>query len=260
MTFALAIVLSVVPVSVVTQAPRPNFRSGVELVALSVTVVDSQQQFITDLNRDDFEVLDDGVARELTFFGGATVPLDLLVLLDTSSSMQFTFNLIADAAVGFVDTLRAGDRAAILGFGSRVAMLERFTDDTAALERAIRGAKTDGRTALHDALYIAAHELVRERQTYRQFRRQALVVLSDGYDTSSLANIDEALDAVRRSAVVMFTIAPLPLRERGQLPRSQLRETAQGMYTLRTLANETGGRAFSLEDLADLSRVYRDCR
>jgi Ca-activated chloride channel family protein len=256
--FTLAVGIGVLPVSVVAQVPRPLFRSGIELVALSVTVVDSRQQFVTDLNREDFEVLEDGATRELTFFGGATVPLDVIVLLDISSSMQFTFDVVANAAVGFVRTLRPGDRAAVLGFGSRVAMLQGFTRDAALLEGALRGAKTYGRTALHDALYIAAHELAGERQRYRQFRRQALVVLSDGYDTSSLVNGDEALDAMRRSGVVVFTISPVARREWGQLPLNQVREVVQGTYALRTLANETGGRAFSLEDLTQLSKVYAD--
>jgi Ca-activated chloride channel family protein len=166
------------------------------------------------------------------------------------------FDIVANAAVGFIRTLRPNDRAAVIGFATRVTRFQTFTGDATLLERAVRAATPSGKTALHDALYIAANELLRERKRYREIRRQALVILSDGEDTSSLANGDEALDAERRAGVTVFTISPHARLEFGRFPLSQSRAAAEATYALTALARDTGGRAFFLEDLAHLADVY----
>jgi Ca-activated chloride channel family protein len=255
---ALTLVLVTHAWSASTQPRTPVFRSGVELVALSVSVVDRDQQFLNDLGRADFEVFENGVRRELTFFGAPTTPVDVVLLLDVSSSMIGKFDVVSNAAAGFVRTLRSRDRAAVIGFGTQVVMLQPFTSETALLDAAVRRPVPAGKTALYDALYIAANELLRERRMYQEIRRQALVILSDGRDTSSLANGDEALDAVGRAGIVVFTISPEARLLWGRLPLDQGREAAEAAFTLTTLARDSGGRAFFLEELDRLGAVYAD--
>jgi Ca-activated chloride channel family protein len=252
----IVLALATVPASTLSQTP--TFRSGVEIVALSDSVVDTDQQFVNDLGQQDFEVFENGVRRKLTFFGAAGVPVDVVLLLDTSSSMVGQLDIVANAAVGFVRTLRPRDRAAVIGFGTRVAMLQSFSADKARLEAAVRQPTPNGKTALYDALYIAANELRQQRGAYREIRRQALVILSDGEDTSSLANSDEALDAIRRAGVVVFAISPRARLAFGRLPLSQGRAASEASFTLRELARDTGGRAFFLEELTHLAGVYAD--
>ena len=240
------------------QGTTPTYRSGVEIVALSVSVVDARRQFVTDLEPRDFEVLENGIRRELAFFGAAAVPVDVMLLLDTSSSMDAQLAIVADAAAGFIRTLRPRDRAAVVGFTTRVTMLQPFTSDVALLEAAVRRPVTSGKTAFYDALYIAANTLLRERRNYLEIRRQALVILSDGRDTASLASSEEATAAVRRTAAMVFAISPERRFEFGQRPWNQTREGAEAMFTLTSLANETGGRAFFLEELQRLAAVYND--
>lgn len=257
-TLALTFLLVSYAWSVSTQPRTPVFRSTVEVVALSVSVLDREHQFVNDLGRADFEVFDNGVRRELTFFGAPTTPVDVILLLDVSSSMNGTFDLVSNAAAGFIRTLRPGDRAAVIGLGTHVAILQPFTSETTLLDAAVRRPVPTGKTALHDAVYIAANEFLRERRMYREIRRQALVLLSDGRDTSSLANGDEALNAIRRASVVVFTISPEPRLLWGRMPFNHGQEAAEAAFTLTTLARETGGRAFFLEELDQLATVYTD--
>jgi VWFA-related protein len=255
---ALTIVIAVQFWLVAAQQTRPTFRSRVDLVALSVSVVDARQRFVTDLQSRDFEVFENGVRRDVTLFGAAGVPADILLLLDISSSMQSSRAIVAEAAAGFIHTLRPRDRAAVVGFARHVDTLQPFTSDTALLESAVRRPTPTGKTALYDALYIAANEFVRQRQTYQEIRRQALVVFSDGHDTSSLANGDEAINAIHRTGVVVFAISPEARAEHGRLPTRYGRAAAEAAYTLTTLARDSGGRAFFLKGLDRLPDVYAD--
>jgi hypothetical protein len=92
---ALTIVIAVQFWLVAAQQTRPTFRSRVDLVALSVSVVDARQRFVTDLQSRDFEVFENGVRRDVTLFGAAGVPADILLLLDISSSMQSSRAIVA---------------------------------------------------------------------------------------------------------------------------------------------------------------------
>ena len=102
----------------------------------------------------------------------------------------------------------------MIDFSSQVRILQGFTNDAAALERAIRSTKADGSTALYNAIYIALKELRRSRpKTEDEIRRQAIVVLSDGDDTSSLLPYEEVLDLAKRSETAIYTIGLREQRE-----------------------------------------------
>ena len=117
---------------------RPSFRSGVDVVSLSVTVTGQHNRYITDLTQDDFLVYEDGVQQEPTFFTRTQLPISLALLLDTSASMEDRLQTAQEAAVGFTSRLRPEDMAEIINFDSRVEILETFTNDQQCLERAIR--------------------------------------------------------------------------------------------------------------------------
>ena len=187
---------------------RQSFRVGVELIPLNVTVIDASQRYVSNLNREDFVVMENGVPQTVTFFARTGVPLGLALLIDSSASMEATLHTAQDAAIGFVRRLGPSDVATVIEFDSRVTIAHDFTGDQQALEQAIRSTQADGSTSLHNAVYIALKELSKRFSFENPDapRRRAIVVLSDGEDTSSLVSFDEVLDAAARSDTVIYTI------------------------------------------------------
>jgi Ca-activated chloride channel family protein len=192
----------------------------------------------------------------VTFFRKTDVPLALALLIDTSASMEQDLVTAQDAAIGFARQLGPKDVATLIDFDGRVKVLADFTHDAAVLEEAVRRTEVGGSTSLYNAIYIALRELSRIRLPDEQdgLRRRAIVVLSDGEDTSSLVSFDEVLDAVSRSDTVIYTIG-LGVSNaigRGNAPDAQ--------FVLRRLAQQTGGRAFFPQVAKDLAGVYGDIR
>ena len=230
---------------------RPSFRSGVDVVSLNVTVTGPSNNYVTDLMRDEFMVYEDGVQQEVTFFTRTQLPIALALLIDTSASMENRLPTAQRAAVGFARRLRPQDMAEIIDFDSRVEILETFTNDRDSLERAIRRTSAGGSTSLYNAIYISLKELKKVRaQTFEDVRRQAIVVLSDGEDTSSLLDFDEVLELAKRSETSIYSIG---LRSRHMPSRRGFQEAD---FVLRQLSNETGGRAFFPQSIGDLTTIY----
>jgi Ca-activated chloride channel family protein len=228
---------------------RAAFRSAVDLVMLSVTVTGPGGRYVADLSRDDFQVLEDGHLQELTYFSPARVPLSVSLVLDTSSSMDEEMPLAKQAAMDFIARLRPGDVAEVISFDSRVEVLQQMTSDRALLEAAIQRMRASGSTALYNAVYIALRQLARMKpETGDDVRRQVIVVLSDGEDTSSLVTFDHLLDSAKRSQTVIYAVG-LGLEELAS-------KRSDGEFGLRRLAVETGGRLFLPKRPLDLADVY----
>lgn len=244
------------PAGQAPQAPSV-FRSGASLVALNVTVTDSHQRFVRGLRAGDFAVYEDGVQQAVQFFEASDVPIDLILLLDASASMRDKMSAVHEAALGFLATLREGDRGAVVRFNDTVSIAQPLIGDRAALEAAVTATKGDGATALNNALYIALKEFGRSAQQGPDVRRQAIAVLSDGDDTSSLVSFDEVLKLARGTGVGIYTI-----RVESDLTRGRNRPTAQpgtfseSKYAMNTLARDTGGQAFYPRYITDLKQVY----
>lgn len=234
----------------VLAAQGQRIRSGVELVSLNVTATDGQGKYATDLDEQEFEVYEDGAKQKLTFFSKTQQPISLALLLDTSASMEERMFVAQEAAIGFAKQLRKEDQASVIDFDSQVRVLVPFTNDAAALEKAIRTTTPNGSTSLYNALYIALKELKKVRaSSTTDIRRQAIVLLSDGDDTSSLIDFEQVLDLAKRSEVVIYAIG---LRQ-GEIARREFKEAE---FVLKQLATETGGRAFNITDARELAKIY----
>src|SRR5687767_1796641 len=236
-------------------APQPEkpqiFRAGVELVSLNVTVTDAQGRYITDLDQADFSVFEDGAKQELSFFNRTNLPIALSLLIDSSASMEQRMEHAQEAAIGFARKIRAQDLAQVVDFDSRVEIKLGFSNKVEELESAIRTTSAGGSTALHNAVYISLKELAKVKaKNPDEIRRQAIVVLSDGEDTSSLVSFEEVLELAKRSETAIYTIGLQP-RE-----TSALRGFREAEFVLRQLAQETGGRAFFAQRIEDLKDVY----
>lgn len=228
-----------------------RFRGGVELVSLSVTAMEGTR-YVTDLDEHEFEVYEDGARQAITFFSRAQQPVALAILLDTSASMEERLPIAQQAAIGFVRRMGRDDVIEVIDFDSQVRVLQPFTGDVAALETAIRQTAVNGSTSLYNAIYISLKELKKVRaQSAEEIRRQAIVVLSDGDDTSSLVEYEEVLDLAKRSETAIYAIG---LRQ-GPAGGAR-REFKEAEFVLNQLARDTGGRAFYPTTVHDLAKIY----
>jgi Ca-activated chloride channel family protein len=235
-----------------TAAARQVFKGGTDLVLLNVTAADSAGHLVTGLTQEDFQVYEDGVLQTITNFSREPLPIALSITLDTSTSMERKLPVAQEAAAGFVRRLTPKDVAQIIDFDSQAQILQAFTNDKAALEQAIRRTQAGGSTSLYNALYTALSELRSVRgPAPGEVRRQAIVALSDGEDTSSLVTFDDVLDLAKRSEVGVYAIG---LRDKGD--GSLQGKWNEADYILKTLANETGGRPFFVEDVSQLPAIY----
>jgi VWFA-related protein len=216
-----------------------------------VTVTDTSGRYLTDLTREQVHVFEDATEQEITTFNRRTVPIALALLLDTSASMSDRMLTAQESVIGFVRRLRPEDLGELIGFSERVQVLQGLTSDQDALVRAVRKTSPGGPTPLYQAVYISLKELKKIRAASpEELRRQAIVVFTDGEDTSSLVTFDELLDLARRSETALYTIglrSPLEVTNKTYM---------QVDYGLRQLAQETGGRPFFLTSVFDLAGIY----
>jgi len=235
------------------QQPQVPFRAGVDVVSLNVIVTDGTGHYVTDLAQSDFSVFEDGVKQDVTFFTRTNLPIALSLLLDTSASMENKLPTAQEAAIGFAKRLRQQDLAEVIDFDSRAVVLQDFTNGAAQLEQAIKKTSAGGSTSLYNAVYIALKDLKKVvARNVDEIRREAIVVLSDGEDTSSLLSFEEVLDLAKRSETAIYTIG---LRA-GEGPATTTKGFKEAEFVLRQFAQETGGRAFFPNQLSDLSAVY----
>ena len=246
------------PAPPATQTPpatpqQPSFRVGVDIVSLNVTVTDTSQKYVTDLEQDDFQVYEDGVKQDVTLFNRTNLPIALALLVDTSASMETRLPIAQEAAAGFARRLRPQDLAEMIDFDSRVVILQSFTNNASQLEAAIRKTSAGGSTSMYNAIYIALKDLKKAVATNTdEIRRQAIVVLSDGEDTSSLLPFEEVLDLAKRSETAIYAIG---LRS-PESSSSGSKGFKEAEFVLRQLSQETGGRSFFPSQVTDLNGIY----
>ena len=238
-------------------AQQLTFRSATELVSLNVSVTGQDAKPVSDLAADQFQIFEDGIAQEVKFFAPGQLPLDVVILLDTSASMTGSMELVQQAAIRFAKALRPEDRAAVMGISNGLRVLQTFSSDFPSVERAIRTTRPAGKTPFYASIYTALTELSKERRAATTPRRQAIVVLSDGQDTSSTFTFDELLREVRKRTVPIYTISPRPSNMTKAMREHFYGETtAMADFELKTIATDTGGRAFFPVSLIELGGVY----
>jgi Ca-activated chloride channel family protein len=232
-------------------AAQQVFRASTDMVFLSVTATRGNVT-VGGLSQEDFAVFEDGRPQEIAVFSRDPQPIALSLLLDASMSMESKMGMAADAAVGFVRRMRPEDTAQVVTFNSSTSIRQAFTTDHGLLEQAIRTTRASGSTSLYTALYIAFSELDRiGRRTRGEVRRQAIVLLSDGEDTTSVVDYDEVMERAKRSDVIVFAIG---LRDNYRSGATQ--GFRQHDFALRSLAQATGGRVFYVDVAAQLPAIY----
>lgn len=222
------------------------------VISVPVSVLDGRGRFVSGLSQADFELLDEGQLQELTSFSIEQTGFSAVLLLDVSASMRVRLLEVKRAAAEFVRQVGTDDRVMVMQFDQKVSTLADFSSDKAALERAVTQVALGDATALYDAVWTALAALqTSARADEAARRRRALVVLSDGDDTSSALTADEVLMKARR---VDATVSALSLDRAGGSRRNP---ATPATLFLASLADMTGGQLL-FPDVGDLRDSYRD--
>jgi VWFA-related protein len=252
--FVCALAASFLAASAGAQDPVPpegrlQFAVSVETVNLDVVVVDKKGRFIPGLKQENFEILEDGLPQESTFFTAQFTPVTTLLLLDSSSSIRSSLSAIQTAAYLFAQNLSDGDRVRVGLFNHDVFFGERFSDDISEHLAILRGMKPAGKTALYDAILAALEELEPVDG------RKSLLVFTDGDDAGpdnqgSTATMEEAIEGGKQSLATIYTVG-----FKGWGPQGA---DSVNVPLLTALAEATGGRAFFPEDVEEVKKSFAE--
>lgn len=234
LTYFLAIALACLtcPSLIRSQQDDDVVRVNTDLVVLNLTVTDQSGQYVPGLRLSDFTIFEDGKevsAQLVSSFSLHESPFASVVLLDTSGSMESRLSLARSAAIRFLDRLREEDVAAVYKFDSKVEQLQEFSTSRDLAPMAY-GVRAKGMTTLNDAIVDAAQAL-----SVRQEKRKAIIILSDGVDTSSKASSDKAVES---ALAIGASIYAVDMSVSGGPGFSSQRSAA----VLKSFAEKSGGR------------------
>ena len=218
-------------------------------VNMLFTVTDKKGRFITDLNKDDFDVIEGKRPQVIQEFTAETdLPLRIGILVDTSSSIRDRFKFEQEAAAQFLTSVvHAGaDKAMVISFDTSAELVADLIDDGRKLDKAIRDLRPGGGTSLYDAIFYACRDKLLQDQPRHKFRR-AIVIVSDGEDNQSRYTRDQALEMAQKADVVIYAIST-----------NITRVESDGDKVLRYLTQETGGRAFFPFKVEDLDQSFEN--
>src|SRR5579883_2597714 len=224
-------------------------RFDVTRVSLLFTVSDKKGRFITDLTKDEFEIIENKRPQTIAeFTAESDLPLRLAILIDTSNSIRERFKFQQEAATDFIEkVVRHGrDKAMLVSFDTSAELVSDLTDDTVKLSNAIRDLRPGGGTALYDAIFFACRDKLMKEEPPEKYRR-AMVILSDGEDNQSHYSRDQALEMAQKADVVIYTIST-----------NITRIDTDGDKVLRYFSQETGGQAFFPFKASDLAQSFEN--
>ena len=231
-----------------TADETPVFRSDVRLVRMLATVRDAGGALAGGLKREEFRIVDSGVPQELAVFEATTEqPLSVAILIDCSASTYRAKRTELDSVRAFARSLFAGgnaaDSAALYSFNAVVTQETAWTRSADRVERALGRLVSDGATALYDAIALSAHDLG------ARGGRHVEIVVTDGGDTFSKANYQQALEAAHAADAIVYAVIIVPVAE------DPGRNTG-GEHALIALAGSTGGRAFLPGSQKELDNAF----
>jgi Ca-activated chloride channel family protein len=221
----------------------------VSRVNMLFTVSDKKHRFVTDLTKDDFEVIEHKKPQTIMEFTAETdLPLRLAILIDTSNSIRDRFRFQQEAAIAFIDgTVRPRqDKALVVSFDTAAELVTDLTDSIGELEKAVQGLRPGGGTALYDAIFFASRDKLMQDQPLYKFRR-AMVILSDGEDNQSRYTRDQALEMAQKADVTIYAIST-----------NRSRIQTDGDKVMKYFAYETGGQSFFPFEASDLNQSFEN--
>jgi Ca-activated chloride channel homolog len=236
---------------IATQSQRPDegppLRVDVRLVNIYATVIDTSGRYVDGLKKTDFIVQEDGRRQELSHFDhNQDTPVSVGIVLDTSGSMISKLDTATDAIDRFIRTIHPDDDIFLMGFDSETYLMQGFTSDRAKLRKALKYADSGGGTALYDAVQEGMKKVKEGANTKR-----AILLITDGEDTTSLSTFAQARQSVRESELLVYSLGISPSPNVGLIggrgPRFGGRDSVD-MNVLRTFASDSGGRAYLVSE------------
>ncbi len=238
------------PLAALAQNQDPNrIVLDVFRVNFLYTVSDKKGRFVINLNKDDFEVLEEKKLQNvLEFVAESNLPLRLGILIDSSNSIRDRFKFQQEAAVEFINSVirPKEDRAIVVSFDNQVELRADLTGDTEKLANTIRDLRPGGGTALFDAIYYSCKDKLMQDQPLFKFRR-AMVILSDGDDTQSIMTREQAIEMALKADVVIYTIST-----------NITRIESEGDRVLKHMSERTGGMTFFPFRASDLTQSFEN--
>jgi len=223
-----------------------SIRVETELVLIPVTVTDPLNRFVTGLEKQHFKIYEDKVEQKISQFSSEDAPLSVGLVFDTSGSMGPKLQKSRQAAAEFFKTANPQDEFFLVEFNDSPQVVVSFTPSSEDIQNSLTFTQSKGRTALLDAIYLSMHEMKKAKNP-----RKAILIISDGGDNSSRYTESEIRNAVREADVQIFAIGIYePMSSRSRTP-----EEMAGPGLLQQVAEQTGGRAYEIENLAELPDV-----
>ena len=243
-----SVAVVVILISSMASALQPTFTSRIDLVHVSVIVLDRDGTPVTGLDSSDFELLEDGELQEVSYFARGlstdndVMPVHLGLLLDASGSMAQDDRFQKTAAIKFLRALDFAADTTIVDFDTEVRVGRYGRDGFPRLVERIRGSRPSGETALYDALGVYLDG------AFEQDGRKILVLYTDGEDTRSQMTFEDARDLLRASDVTVYAIGLQRYLRASSRQRQRL--------FLEELTDSTGGRAYFPQDTDELDGIY----
>jgi len=230
--------------------PQPVIRVNVNLVRIVATVKTQAGELVGALRKEDFAITDNGVAQEIAVFERQTdQPLSVALMVDTSGSTAKDLKYETDSAARFLKVLlgegNLEDMVSLYSFNWRVALENNFTRSLASLNNSLKLLHGEAGTSMYDAIYLASREL-EDRQG-----RKVMIIVTDGGDTTSSKNMQQALRAAQFADAVIYPVVVIPIT-------NDAGRNIGGENALKFMADATGGRTFLPSLGAELDRAFND--
>lgn len=244
--FLLALIAGAVTVLGAAQEPATTFKVDVKLVNVFVTVTDSHGAPVSNLQKENFQLKEDGKEQKIAIFNRESeLPLSIVMAVDTSLSTRKDLPLELASARKFAHTiLRPQDAMALYKFAEEVNEVVPFTSDLRRIDSGIDRIRYGSATALYDAVYLSSQALGKRQG------RKVMVVITDGGDTISQVDYQEALRAAQESEAIIYSIIIVPIEA------SAGRDTG-GEHALIQISADTGGKYYYATSLPQLDDAFR---
>lgn len=225
---------------------RSNIRIDTTVVQIPVTVTDPLNRFVTGLEKEHFRVFEDKVEQKLRYFASEDAPISVGLIFDTSGSMGSKLDKSRQAVAQFFRTTNPQDEFFLVEFNDRPQLVVPFTTSLEEVQNRLTFTHSKGRTALLDAVYLGLHTMKKGHNA-----RKALLIISDGGDNSSRYTESEIKNLVREADVQIYAIGIYE----SMAGRGRTAEELAGPGLLTEISEQTGGRAFAVDNLNELPDV-----
>jgi len=225
---------------------RTDIRIDSTLVLIPVTVTDPMNRFVTGLEKDNFKLFEDKLPQEITAFSSEDAPLSVGVVFDCSGSMGNKLEKSRQAVAQFFKLANPEDEFFLIQFNDSAQLIQPFTRNLEEIHNRLAFVQSKGRTALLDAVYMALHEMKKAKNP-----RKALLLISDGGDNSSRYSEAEIKALVKETDAQIYAIGIYE----GYGARGRTPEEANGPALLTEIAEVTGGRQYSVDNVNELPDV-----